>query len=52
MLTFAIVLAFVGMPNAVRAGPSILRISITAALFCIVYGLCLRDFLARQRAEG
>jgi len=42
----------VHMPNAVRAGPSILRISITAALFCIVYGLCLRDFLARQRAEG
>ena len=42
----------VHQPNTVRAGASILRISITAALFCIVYGLCLRDFLARQRAES
>lgn len=38
-------------PIAVRAGLSFLRVGITVALFVGLYSLCLRDLLARQRAE-
>ena len=39
-------------PVAVRALVSPLRVGITAALFVAIYGLCLRDLIAKQRAEG
>ena len=39
-------------PIAIRSGISLLRVSITAAWFVAIYALCLRDLLARQRAEG
>jgi len=38
-------------PIAVRSGVSVVRIAVTAALFIAIYVLCLRDLLARQRAE-
>jgi hypothetical protein len=39
-------------PIAVRSGVSLLRVGTTAAVLVAVYALCLRDLLARQRAEG
>ena len=39
-------------PFPVRPGVSLLRIAITAAAFIAVYAVCLRDLIARQRAEG
>jgi hypothetical protein len=39
-------------PVAVRQGISILRIGVTVACFIAVYAVCLRDLIARQRAEG
>ncbi len=42
---------FLHDPIAVRAGLSFLRIGVTTALFVALYSLCLRDLLARQRAE-
>ncbi|HEY6912567.1 MAG TPA: hypothetical protein VI356_24510 [Myxococcales bacterium] len=38
-------------PVAVRSGISFVRIGVSAALFIAVYAFCLRDLLARQRAE-
>lgn len=38
-------------PIAVRSGVSFLRLGVTIALFIAVYAVCLRDLLARQRAE-
>ncbi|HUJ27738.1 MAG TPA: tetratricopeptide repeat protein [Myxococcales bacterium] len=38
-------------PIAVRSGISYLRLGTTIALFIAVYAACLRDLLARQRAE-
>ena len=38
-------------PIAVRSGVGMLRMGVTVALFIAVYALCLRDLLARQRAE-
>jgi hypothetical protein len=38
-------------PIAVRSGVSLLRVGTTAAVLVAVYALCLRDLLARQRAE-
>ncbi|MGE5048136.1 MAG: hypothetical protein ACM3PC_06190, partial [Deltaproteobacteria bacterium] len=38
-------------PIAVRSGISFVRIGVSAALFIAVYAFCLRDLLARQRAE-
>ena len=37
---------------AVRSGLSFFRIGVTAACLIGVYALCLRDLVARQRAEG
>jgi hypothetical protein len=42
---------FLHDPVAVRSGVSMLRLGTTVALFVAVYALCLRDLLARQRAE-
>jgi len=39
-------------PFALHAGVSSLRAASTSALFLLVYGLCVRDLLARQRAES
>jgi tetratricopeptide (TPR) repeat protein len=38
-------------PIAVRSGISFVRVGVSAALFIAVYAFCLRDLLARQRAE-
>jgi tetratricopeptide (TPR) repeat protein len=38
-------------PIAVRSGVSFVRIGVTAAVFIAVYAFCLRDLLARQRAD-
>jgi hypothetical protein len=38
-------------PIAVRSGVGVLRMAVTVALFVAVYAWCLRDLLARQRAE-
>jgi tetratricopeptide (TPR) repeat protein len=39
-------------PIAVRTGISLFRVGVTAAGLIAVYALCLRDLIARQRAEG
>jgi len=39
-------------PVAVRAGLSLFRVGATAAAFLLVWALCLRDLVAKQRAEG
>jgi tetratricopeptide (TPR) repeat protein len=39
-------------PVAVRAVISPLRVGLTLAVFILVYGLCLRDLIAKQRQEG
>ena len=39
-------------PIAVRSGVSLFRIGVTIACLIAVYALCLRDLVARQRAEG
>ena len=39
-------------PVAVRANVSLLRVGATVASFLAVYAICLRDLIARQRAEG
>ena len=39
-------------PVAVRANVSLLRVGATVASFLAVYTICLRDLIARQRAEG
>jgi tetratricopeptide (TPR) repeat protein len=39
-------------PIAVRSGVSLFRIGVTAACLIAVYTLCLRDLVARQRAEA
>ena len=38
-------------PVAARSGLSLLRFGVTAALLLALYGICVRDLLARQRAE-
>ena len=38
-------------PLAVGSGVSVARLALTAVLFVGVYAICLRDLLARQRAE-
>jgi hypothetical protein len=52
-LTASIVLwrGVVRDPVAVRSGLSFLRFGVTAALLVGVYALCVRDLLARQRAD-
>jgi hypothetical protein len=39
-------------PQAVREHISLFRVGVTVAAFLAIYGLCLRDLLAKQRAEG
>jgi len=39
-------------PIAVRSSVSLFRIGVTAACLVAIYAVCLRDLLARQRAEG
>ena len=39
-------------PIAVRSGSSLFRMGVTIASLIAVYALCLRDLVARQRAEG
>ncbi len=39
-------------PIAVRTVISPLRVGLTAAVFILVYGLCLRDLIVKQRQEG
>jgi len=38
-------------PLAVRSGVSVVRLGFTVAILAAVYALCLRDLLARQRAD-
>ncbi|HET7784662.1 MAG TPA: tetratricopeptide repeat protein [Myxococcales bacterium] len=38
-------------PIAVRSGISFVRVGVSAALFIAIYAFCLRDLMARQRAE-
>ena len=38
-------------PIAVRSTVSLFRLGLTFAAFVAIYALCLRDLLARQRAE-
>jgi hypothetical protein len=38
-------------PIAVRSDVSFARVGLSAALFIAVYAFCIRDLLARQRAE-
>ena len=38
-------------PLALRSGISFLRLGFAAAFLLAVYAVCLRDLLARQRAE-
>ena len=38
-------------PLAIHGGVSFLRVALTALLLLGVYALCVRDLLARQRAE-
>jgi tetratricopeptide (TPR) repeat protein len=39
-------------PFALRSGVSLFRVGLTVAAFIAIYALCLRDLLAKQRAEG
>jgi hypothetical protein len=39
-------------PVAVRANVSLFRVGATVACFLLVWALCLRDLVAKQRAEG
>jgi tetratricopeptide (TPR) repeat protein len=39
-------------PVAVRAVISPLRVGLTAAILVLIYGLCLRDLIVKQRQEG
>jgi hypothetical protein len=38
-------------PIAVRSGTSLFRVGLTVACFVAIYAFCLRDLIARQRAE-
>ncbi|MFL5396263.1 MAG: hypothetical protein ACJ79P_00005, partial [Myxococcales bacterium] len=39
-------------PVAVRANVSLFRVGATVACFLLIWALCLRDLIAKQRAEG
>jgi hypothetical protein len=39
-------------PVAVRSHVSLFRVGATAACFVAVWAMCLRDLIAKQRAEG